>query len=663
MQAHHETQSQKDARMSWWREARFGLFIHWGLYAIPAGKWGNQTGHGEWIRDTAHIPVQEYEALLAKFNPVKFDADQWVKMARDAGMKYIVITTKHHDGFCLFDSKQTDWDVMSTPFKRDIMKELSEACAKQGIRQCWYHSIMDWHHPDYLPRRGWEETSRPAAGAQFDKFVNYLHAQITELLTKYGPIGVMWFDGEWESTWNHEYGKPLYELCRKLQPNVIVNNRVDVGRSGMMGMTTEDDRAGDFGTPEQEVPPMGMPGVDWETCMTMNNHWGYNAYDKDFKSSRQLIRTLCDVASKGGNFLLNVGPTSEGEFPSESVQRLHDIGAWMKVNGNAIYGTVAGPFRQLSWGRCTMRVTGGNSTLYLHVFDWPKNGRLIVPVLGSDPKSAKILAEQKHRVGIERVGPDVVLQVPATAPNNDCTVIALTFAGGPVVYAEPEIHAPHTTIYHPIQVEIETGSSQIVARYTTNGSDPESSSPAYSSPLTIRGGDILKVRSYHGGKPVSGIVKKVFLPATLWPSTPAVGTKPGLSVEGFDGNWDALPKFSALKAKWVVVSPIVSLPKPMRKELFGLRFSGYINVPADDVYHFALASDDGSRLTIDGNVVVDNDGLHSMLRKDGFAPLARGLHRITIEWFNKTGGADLSLEWAALGKPMAEIAPSALCRK
>ena len=246
--------------MAWWSEARFGLFIHWGLYAIPAGEWGDETNHGEWIMTTAQIPVEEYEQFVGQFNPVKFDADAWVRMAKSAGMKYIVITSKHHDGFCLFESEMTDYDIMSTPFGRDIMKELSYACRRHGLKICWYHSIMDWHHPDYLPRRGWEE--RSSERADFNRYLGYLSGQVTELLTNYGDIGVMWFDGEWESTWSHDYGQPLYDLCLQLQPGVIINNRVDVGRGGMAGMTSDNRYAGDFGTPEQEIPATGIPGVN-----------------------------------------------------------------------------------------------------------------------------------------------------------------------------------------------------------------------------------------------------------------------------------------------------------------------------------------------------------------------------------------------------------------
>ncbi|TFH34384.1 MAG: alpha-L-fucosidase, partial [Bacteroidia bacterium] len=324
-----------DDRLDWWREARFGMFIHWGLYSVPAGEWDGETNHAEWIRTTAQIPLETYDRFIGEFNPVNFNADEWVAIAADAGMKYIVITSKHHDGFCLFDSGYTDFDVMSTPFKRDIMSELSEACRKRGIEICWYHSIMDWHHPDYLPRRQWE-TDRPAEGADFNRYIDYMKGQLAELLTNYGEIGVLWFDGEWESTWTHEMGQDLYGYVRGLQENIIINNRVDKGRAGMQGLTIEGEYKGDFGTPEQEIPAKGLPGIDWESCMTMNDHWGYNSYDNNWKSATDLIRKLSDIASKGGNFLLNVGPEPDGTFPDQSVMLLKEIGDWMDVYSESI---------------------------------------------------------------------------------------------------------------------------------------------------------------------------------------------------------------------------------------------------------------------------------------------------------------------------------------
>ena len=404
----------QEQRMQWWREARFGMFIHWGLYAVPAGEWNGDTGHAEWIRETAHIPLEQYEQFLTQFNPVRFDADAWANMAADAGMKYLVITSKHHDGFGLFDSALTDWDVGSTPFQRDILKELSEACERRGVRFCTYHSIMDWHHPDYVPRRSWE--TRSAEGADFARFRRYLHGQVAEVITRYHP-DVMWFDGEWESTWTHEYGVELFEHCRALAPWMIVNNRVDVHRGGMAGFSASSEAVGDFGTPEQEIPATGAPGVDWETCMTMNDHWGFNSHDANWKPTRELVRMLVDIASKGGNYLLNIGPRADGTFPPEAVERLREIGAWMKENGAAIHGTSASPFDALPWGRCTLKRDGDKTTLYLHVFERPANGEIVVPGLGNEALTAEMLTGARDRLALRRDGSDVVVELPPRLPD------------------------------------------------------------------------------------------------------------------------------------------------------------------------------------------------------------------------------------------------------
>ncbi|HEX41295.1 MAG TPA: alpha-L-fucosidase, partial [Phycisphaerales bacterium] len=337
----------RDERMAWWRDARFGMFIHWGLYSVPAGTYNGKRigGIGEWIMESANIPVAEYEKFAAEFNPVQFDADQWVRIAKDAGMKYIVITSKHHDGFCLWDSNVTEWDIMdATPFKRDILRELTVACKKHGLRMCFYHSIMDWHHPDaqapFYPTYNNGGMSNP----NFDRYVRtYLWPQLAELVHNYGPLGVLWFDGEWIRDWSDDYGQQTYQRLIEMQPDLIINNRVGKGRGGMSGMSRKGSFAGDFGTPEQEIPARGLPGTDWETCMTMNDTWGFKSYDENWKSTEDLLRKLADIASKGGNFLLNVGPTSEGLIPAASVERLAGMGRWMAANGESIYGTTASP--------------------------------------------------------------------------------------------------------------------------------------------------------------------------------------------------------------------------------------------------------------------------------------------------------------------------------
>ena len=654
-----ETPAERDARMRWWREARFGLFIHWGLYAIPAGEWQGNTEHGEWIRHTAQIPLEQYEQFRHQFIPVKFDADRWVQLAKEAGMRYIVITTKHHDGFCLFDSRYTDFDVMSTPFQRDIMKELAEACARQGLKICWYHSIMDWHHPDYLPRRQWE--TRPAAGADFDRYRSYLKNQVTGLLTNSGPIGVMWFDGEWEDSWRHDYGVELYNLCRVLQPQVIVNNRVDVGREGMAGLTREGEFVGDFGTPEQEVPTTGLPGVDWETCMTMNRHWGYNKFDHDWKSAKALIQMLADIASKGGNFLLNVGPTAEGEFPEPCVERLQAIGRWMRVNGEAIYATQANPFPILPWGRCTQKPIAKRTTrLYLHVFDWPGDGQLIVPGIRNKPRRAFLLAEPGTALRVVRKEDGLIIHVPRVAPDPANSIVVLDIAGPPAVVRVPSIQAEHDIFMDSLAVRICSPLKNLVVRYTTDGSVPTHRSRLAEQPIWLSQTTVVKARCFRGSTPLSPVAERTFSKVLPWRAQLAGDLAQGVRYQFYHGVWDALPDFDELLPVRTGTTSGFDFAPRDTSEHFGFRYSGYLRVPEDGVYTFFLVSDDGSRLYIDGQMVVDNDGLHGSQERSGTVPLAAGFHPMVVTFFERTGGDVLELLWGGPGFPKQPIPPAAL---
>jgi alpha-L-fucosidase len=577
-------------------------------------------------------------------------------MAKEAGMKYMVITSKHHDGFCLWDSKYTDFDVMSTPFQRDILAELKKACEREGIRLCFYHSIMDWNHPDYLPRRDWEK-DRPAEGADFGRYVQHMKDQLKELVDNYGPLGILWFDGEWESTWDHERGKDLYDYVRGLQQDIIINNRVDVGREGSMaGFNKGGEFAGDYGTPEQEIPATGLPGVDWETCMTMNDHWGYNKTDQNWKSSAGLIRMLTDIASKGGNFLLNVGPTALGTFPQASVDRLRDIGRWMSANGEAIYGTGASPFPFLPWGRCTAIPTATGTRLYLSVFDWPGDGKLKVPGLYNDTERAFLLADQqKNNLTLHRSGDTVLIDVPVSCPDTVNTVVVLDISGKPDVDIPPVITANADIFTDTLFVHMTTSRDQAEIRYTLDGSLPGSDSPVALNPVAVTQTTSVMARCFRNDQPVSSIASRTFRKVEPVKSLKAGNSEAGIERSFYEGDWNSVPDFRNMEP---LSSEIMNKIKDMegnQQENYALLFRGFIRIPLTGVYSFSIGSDDGSLLLINGQLIADNDGLHGMQEKTGQCALSGGFHAIEVRFFEKTGSDELKVYIEGPQLPRQEI--------
>ncbi|MCR2823476.1 alpha-L-fucosidase [Lederbergia panacisoli] len=374
-------------RTKWFLDDRFGMFIHWGLYAIPA--------RGEWVRSVEKISNDDYEKYFEEFNPSHYNPKEWARAAKAAGQKYAVLTTKHHDGFCLFDSKLTDYKATNTPAKRDLIKEYVEAFREEGLKVGFYYSIIDWHHEDY-PAFG--DRNHPMRDNEnfrdkqidFDQYLEYMHGQVRELLTNYGKIDIMWFDFSYDDMTGEKWkATELIQMIRDIQPDIIIDNRL----GGNIKSSDPEIYAGDFYSPEQIVPPEGIldengEQIPWEACITLNDNWGYHSKDKNYKSSKQVIRTLVECVSKNGNLLLNVGPDARGIIPEESLEILQEVGKWMQRNGESIYGSKAANLPKPEWGRYTQN---GNK-LYAHVFD-----RGIGPIyfagLKGKIKKARLLAD------------------------------------------------------------------------------------------------------------------------------------------------------------------------------------------------------------------------------------------------------------------------------
>lgn len=428
-------------RMKWWEEARFGMFIHWGVYAQFGGVYrGHEQARGgaEWIMNRSKIPVDEYQAMAGQFNPIQYNPDEWVRMAKDAGMKYLIITAKHHDGFALFETKTSKWNMVdATPYGKDLLKPLAAACKKYGVKLGFYYSqAQDWNNPGgsaarKLMREGWPNPDSAKIDAytlahkghwdpkqetaSFDDYIkNVSVPQVKELLSNYGDISVLWWDTPTNMT--DEAASMLQEQLR-LQPNIITNDRLK-----------RPNFPGDTKTPEQKIPDWSeLEGKHWETCMTMNGTWGFRTSDHKWKSAETLIRNLVDIASKGGNYLLNVGPKPDGSFPQESIDRLATIGKWMKINSEAIYATKSSPLQPFEGGRCTMKEQGDKTLLYLTIFDWPQDGTVVLPVKNK-VLNASFLANGKT-LKVKSQSDTIKIDVSKQAIDPVATVIKIELAG------------------------------------------------------------------------------------------------------------------------------------------------------------------------------------------------------------------------------------------
>ncbi|HXV61069.1 MAG TPA: alpha-L-fucosidase [Vicinamibacteria bacterium] len=407
----------------WFREARFGMFIHWGVYSL--------LGKGEWVMENDRMTVEEYEKLPSRFDPVDYDPAEWVRIAKDAGMRYITITSKHHDGFAMWDSKVSDYDIVErTPYGKDVLKTLAEECRKAGLKLFLYHSHLDWHHFDYYPRgKTGRHAGRPESGS-FDAYLEYMNAQVAELAGgDYGELGGFWFDGWWDQHVNeadkndrstHVDWKleETYDLIHRLQPGALIGNNHHVAPfegEGFQMFERDLPGANTFGYNTTEVGTLPL-----ETCDTTNGSWGFNASDRDFKSTKDLVHYLVRAAGHDANLLLNVGPTPEGTIPSEAVDRLREIGVWTRTFGETIYGTRGGPMRPQSWGVATSR----DGVVYVHVLSADAPERLVLPGTADLALKDARLFGSGRAIGFTRQ-PDIVLQLPPDDRNPIDTIVVL----------------------------------------------------------------------------------------------------------------------------------------------------------------------------------------------------------------------------------------------
>lgn len=379
-----------EKRTQWYKEARFGMFIHWGLYAIPA--------RGEWVRSNEQITKEDYMRYFEDFDPVDYDPRAWAKAAKRAGMQYVILTAKHHDGFCLFDSQYTDFKSTNTKLGRDIVRDFVEAVRAEGLKVGLYFSLLDWYHPDYPhfgdafhPMRNRPEYGNE--GRDFDRYLEYMHGQVRELCTNYGKLDILWFDFSYGDMRGEKWkATELMNMVRTLQPEVIIDNRLEVSGEGYGSLAQGTPTAyhGDFVSPEQMIPPEGIRDVHgkdllWEACVTMNGNWGYNETDRHFKPASMLIKKLVECVSKGGNLLLNVGPDARGNIPPASMERLEEIGRWMDKNGESIYGCGKAGIEKPDYGRATAK----GKHIYFHVYE---NTMGPLPLLGVKKESVRSIS-------------------------------------------------------------------------------------------------------------------------------------------------------------------------------------------------------------------------------------------------------------------------------
>lgn len=653
--------------MTWWRDARFGMFIHWGLYSEAGGVWKGTflPGWSEWMLNRLRIPPAEYQAeLVPRFDPADFDAAAWVRAARDAGMGYMVITAKHHEGFAIWRSEASALDVEATRFGkpaeeggrgRDPLKELADAAAADRMPLGVYYSLLDWSHPDYLPRRPWE--SRSAEGADYSRYTDFMSAQVRELLGgAYGKVAILWGDGDWEHGMAEHRSDAIVAMARTLQPGILVNDRWA--------------QPGDYATPENKIPEAAL-GRPWETCMTLNDSWGYARDDRNFKPASAVTAMLVECVSKGGNFLLNVGPTGRGTIDGRTLGVLREVGQWMRTYGESVRGCGAAPLPKPEWGRITWRASpDGSATAYLHVQEGSHGAGadLRLPGVLDLPSRVRVLGEQgTTRALAERDGADTLIRIvaePAGPAQATAPVIAAHWDSAPSIARPPRIVGDARIFIDSTQVAFDPVSPSCEIRVTLDGSAPNMSSPRAAPGrdgrpcVSVRDTCTLRAVTFWSGNPVGSETQATFTRVEPLAPIARAETSPGLAVRLLEGTFERVPSRETLAGEgsaWRADVPDVRLPEDRPAEAFALLLTGFVDVSRAGIYRFGISSDDGSILEIDSTVVVDHDGPHGATERTGDIALGAGRHRISVRFFEATGSEALSLRWRPPGA--TELSP------
>jgi len=623
------------ANGAWWHEARLGMFVHWGLYSVAAGQWEGKDipGWGEWLLNKIKVDPAVYAStLMPRFNPVKFDADAWVRAVKDAGMGYIVVTTKHHDGFLLWDSATTELDLMGTPFGksgRDPLKELAQSCKRHGIKLGLYFSLMDWSDRDYLPRREWD--TRTTDGASMPRFVDRMHAQVKELTDgRFGPVAILWGDGDWEhsaTTWRAE---ELMTAVRAAQPGILVNDRWSL--------------PGDYATPENRIPDGELPKRPWETCMTMNGTWGHVVHDHRWKLAAELIRNLVDIVSKDGNYLLNVGPMGDGAFDAPTAERLEALGMWMRTNGEAIRGCGPVACARPLWGRLT--TSADRQRVNAIVFDLPPDRTIMIDSIASAPARARVLGAPGIAVSARAIGPSLSITLGEGALDPAASVIALEWDGEAPIVGTPVLVGGDDLFLHETELAFKPPAAGSI-HVTLDATAPTVDSPRYTVPINVQRTTQVRARTFVDGVAAGAPFEAILRRAEWIPGSDDVPPEPGVSWTLMPGRFERVPKQEPWRDAGITrgTADMIALPAARPADAFALRLDGFIHCDHAGIHAFTLESDDGSTLEIDAHLVVDHDGLHGPTRKTGKAALDIGWHRFTIRYIEADGGESLKLLW------------------